>query len=205
MKLSDVLDDQLKKLSIEQKNAIVYGNMQQCAEKVDVAIVLGTAPPKSRYRAIACAELYEKGLVKSIIVSGAPTNEVDGKVMSEAAYMRAVLIQNGVEESVIYMDEQALTTVENMICSAHVLHRNISFYNTDSVCIVSSACHMRRSLELAKAFFPKRLKIYGYSTSVNGEGKDEWYKSADGIKDVDWEIRCLKKLIRTNIIDDIEF
>ncbi len=205
MKLSQISESQLKSLSVLQKTAIVYGEIEQSNERADVAILLGCDPKRSKKRAIACAELYKKGLVKYIISSGAPINEVDGENLSEAEYMKRVLIENGVSPEIIFKDEHALTTVENFLGSAMVWHRNISFYKTNSVYIVSAMCHMRRAMLLAKAFLPKYLKLYCRGAVDEKDNAQNWHKFSETTESVDWEIRCLKKLITTGIIEDIEF
>ena len=205
MKLSQVAENQLKNLTVSQKTAIVYDKIRQDAEQADVAIVLGCEPKRSKKRAIACAELHKKGLVKYVITSGAPTNEVSGESLTEAEYMKRVLIENGVSPDVIYKDEYALTTVENFLGSAMVWHRHISFYKTNSAYIVSAMCHMRRAMLLAKALLPKNLKIYCYGATDEKDNAQNWFKYPEVEVEVDWEIRCLKKLITTGVIDDIEF
>lgn len=205
MKLSQIPDTQLKSLSVSQKTDIVYGKIRQDNQKADVAILLGCEPERAKKRAIACAELYKKGLVDCVIPSGAPTNEVDGEMLTEAEYMKRVLVENGVSPDIIYKDEHALTTVENFLGAAMVLHRKVSFYKTDSVYVVSAACHMRRAMLLAKAFLPTYLKLYCYYAEDERDNAQSWYKFPENVKEVDWEIRCLKKLITTGIIEDIEF
>lgn len=205
MKLSQIPDTQLKNLTVSQKTDIVYGKIEQNTEKADVAIILGCEPKRAERRALACVELYKKGLIKYIIPSGAPQNQVNGESLTEAEYMTRVLVKNGVNPDIIYKDEHALTTVENFLGSAMVWHRNISFYKTDSAYVVSAACHMRRAMLLAKAVLPRYLKLYCYYSNDEKDNAQSWFKFPENIKEVDWEIRCLKKLITTGIIDDIEF
>ena len=205
MKLSQIPESQLKDLTVSQKNAIVYDKIVRNTEKADVAILLGCEPKRSKRRAEACAELYAKGLVTYVIPSGAPTNEVDGENLTEAEYMKRVLIENGVNPSVIFKDEHALTTVENFLGSAMVWHRDISFYKTNSAYIVSATCHMRRAMLLAKALLPRHVKLYCYYAKDEFDNAQNWHKNPQTTEEVDWEIRCLKKLITTGVIDDIEF
>ncbi len=205
MKLSQVPENQLKNLTVSQKTAIVYDKIQQNTEKADVAIILGCEPKRSKKRALACVELYKKGLIKYIIPSGAPINDVDGERLSEAEYMKRVLIENGVSPDIIFKDEHALTTVENFLGSAMVWHRNVSFYKTNSAYVVSATCHMRRAMFLAKALLPRYIKLFSFSGVDEKDNAQNWFKYPEIIQEVDWEIRCLKKLITTGIIEDIEF
>ena len=119
MKLSQITTEQIKLLSDEQLNSIVFGG--EGADNVtdggcaDVALLLGTRPDIAKERAEAAAELYLGGRVRHIIPTGGVEWETDGRTVSEARYMADILCSLGVPEDAITLEEEARTTKENMI------------------------------------------------------------------------------------------
>ncbi len=114
----------------------------------DAAIVLGAAvfgnrpSPVLRERINHAVELYEKGLVHTIIFTGGVGHN---DTLSEAEVSANYAIANGIPADAILLEDQSTTTRENLInvqsiAATHDLH---------SFLIVSTPFHMKRAMSLA--------------------------------------------------------
>lgn len=125
----------------------------------DVAIVLGAytngyqpgTALTSRLK--AALELYRRGYVRYLIVSGGQGTD---ETVSEARSMKRFLIFNGVPAGVILEDRYSTDTWENLRNSREVM----SHHGLESAIIVTSDYHLPRSLAVARQL---NMKISGYA------------------------------------------
>ncbi len=169
----------------------------------DAAILLGTAPEGALPRAIAAAKLYGDGRVRYIVASGGVKWNVGGESVSEAEYMARVLMENGVPSEAILLDNDARSTLENMICSSLVIARHDCFYVTKSVVIVSDVTHIKRSLALAKTFLPRGVWIYAHPSYLEASA-DAYFRRDDTDEVLNAAIRHMIELHDNGIIEDLE-
>jgi uncharacterized SAM-binding protein YcdF (DUF218 family) len=168
-----------------------------------VALLLGGNPNNARNRALAAAELYRAGRVPYIIPSGGVKWDIDGEMISESHFMKRILMENGVPEEAIILENQATTTVENMIFGTLQIYRKLKFKNAPHVIIVTSEAHMKRSMALAKAIMPRALTLSAYPAFHNAP-TDKWFESEANLKALDTEVRLLKDLADSGFIEDFE-
>lgn len=109
-------------------------------------LVLGTSPitdgKKNRFfttRIEAAKELYERGKIKKIIVSGAKTN--DG--YDEPTYMKNALIKAWVPDENIITDEKWFRTIDSV-------SRINTTFGVQSSIVISQPFHIERAIFLAK-------------------------------------------------------
>lgn len=205
MKLSSINKEALLALSPEEKWNFLCKDAVDEGEKADVALLLGTAPKLAEERAVAAAELYRNGRVNYIVASGGVKWEWNGKEETEAELMREVLIREGVPSEAIFLDNEARTTLENMICGLLVIARNLKISKTDGVIVVTSETHMKRSIALAKALLPRKFKISG--CPAFGKGKptmEEFLSVEENKKRMDGCITLIKRLVDRNVVEDME-
>ena len=102
------------------------------------------------------ARLYKQGLAPKIIVSGgrSPGMETRPDIQTEAQIMRELLLDLGVPDSALILEDQSRTTRENA-------EKTKSFVKNQSVALVTSAFHMPRSV---KTFENAGLKVDAYPT-----------------------------------------
>ena len=165
--------------------------------------MLGTHPQEAICRAHAAARLYHAGRVQYIVSSGGVEWEYNSETLTEAALMARVLLQDGVPESAIVLDNEAKTTKENMICGTLAMERALTFKQIEHVIIVTSHSHMQRSLALAKAFLPRKVSVSGFPYFPE-ESMEAWLRSEDNRRRLDHAIRLIKRLVDTNIVEDME-
>jgi len=200
MKVSCMTEEELLAMTPEQKWNFICGGIQDPGETADYALLLGSRPCWSGPRAYAAAKLYREGRVKYIVPSGGVEWDTDGEMLSEANYMKRILMAEGVPEEAIIMENEATTTKENMIYGVLQINRKTKFYGMKKVMIVSSINHMRRSLALAKAFLPRFVEIT-YSPSQPDVSYEECMKD---VAFMDRAIHLTKGLVDKGIIDDFD-
>jgi len=121
----------------------------------DLIIVLGNAIHDSQtrhdaeLRASHAADLFHRGLAPHIICTGGYTHR---QKQSEASFLAERLMQNGVPQTAITLEESSSTTVGNARhCRAIVEARN-----AQSIVVVTSLYHVPRAELIFRAVYPDR-------------------------------------------------
>ncbi len=205
LKLSAISKDELKKLTVEQKTSIVFGDFSDDGAKSDIAILLGCDFEEMRERAVAAAKLYKCGRVKYIMPTGGVLRNDGTRNISEAYFLAEVLAENGVPSEAVIIENEARTTKENMIYASLKIDRVLKIEKVRSVTVVTSPSHIRRSMALAKLLLPRSLKIFGYASDSVKANRESWALHKDVARQVEAEIGLMKDLIDAGLIDDIEF
>lgn len=113
----------------------------------EVGLVLGTTPGIGgsnlffTTRIEAAKELYERGKIRKIIVSG----DNSDKSYNEPEYMRNALMKSGVPADAITMDYAGFRTLDSVVRASEV------FSLTGGFTIISQPFHVERALYLARA------------------------------------------------------
>lgn len=113
-------------------------------KRADAAVVLGcrikgnSPTPFLEDRTKRAAQLYKENKVKYIIVSGGKGN---GENMSEAQCMKNILLEEGIAEDKIFMEDKSENTRQNIKNSNEIIKKN----NFNSVIVVSNLFHLRRA------------------------------------------------------------
>lgn len=125
---------------------IEYRSLDSVPNK-PVAIVLGTTPYTNSggmneyflHRIAAAVDLYRAGKIQEIIVSG----DTDSAYYNEPQVMRDMLVEAGVPESVIVLDDAGKRTLDTIIRARDV------FGVTEAI-FISQEFHLDRVLTIAK-------------------------------------------------------
>ena len=122
------------------------GVEDRTGEKGDCILVLGGSSPFVD-RVPKAVELYKAGLAPKIVMSGGPVWDTPYGRLSEADAMAACAMELGVPEEDIIRDNLARTTIENMICGALAIGRELKFPNVKKVLLVTHGgiCRVIRS------------------------------------------------------------
>ena len=204
MKISEVSEEYLLALEPEQKWEIIHAGVADDGKSGGIAILLGSRPVYARERALAAAVLYHAGRVKYIVPSGGVEWECpDGKMRTEAIYMKEILIEEGVPEDAIILENEARTTKENMIYATLQINRKTKFYENKHVIIVTSNNHMKRSIALAKSFLPRFVEVSAYP-SFPPKTKEEWIAEEKNIALMNNALHLTWGLVHNGIIEDFE-
>ncbi len=114
----------------------------------DAAIILGAAAwykrpsPVFEERIRHGLWLYEKGYVRKLILTGGKSKNAP---FSEAYVARRYALQHDIPESDILIEEESLTTRENLINAKAIMENN----GLKTALIVSDPMHMKRAMQIA--------------------------------------------------------
>ncbi len=117
-------------------------------EYADAIIVLGASQwdgkpsPVFQSRLDRAFNLYQNGYVSNIILTGGVGK---GEVLSESLVGKNYLVEKGIEENVIYIEEKSHTSWQNLNQAKQVLENQ----NLNSVILVSDSFHMMRLKKMA--------------------------------------------------------
>jgi uncharacterized SAM-binding protein YcdF (DUF218 family) len=142
---------------------IVVQGQRDDARDSGAAVVLGAAQwngdtsPVLRARLDHALDLYHRGVVKRIILTGGVGA---GDRLSEAAVGKQYLLDRQLSAEVLLLDERSTTTWENMQNAADLARAN----GIDTVLLVSDPFHMLRSLKMARDL---GLSAYGSPTRTS--------------------------------------
>ena len=201
MKLSEVTKEFIAQMPFEDKYNFICGDIVDDGMSAPVALLLGGNPNNAIPRAKAAAELYHSGRVSYIVPSGGVKWDFFGEQVSESHYMKRVLMEAGVPEEAIILENQATTTKENMIFGTLQINRKLHFEKVDHVIIVTSRSHMKRSIALAKAFLPRKVTVSAYP--ANHEATIAGLNGSTGA----WiakELDLIKGLVDSGLVEDME-
>lgn len=109
-------------------------------------------------RLLQVIELYKKGIIKKIIVSGG-SGHLIYKDRTEAAFIKKYLISIGIIEDDIIFESSSRNTIENARYSNVLLRQNRI---NDTVLLITSSLHMKRA---AACFKKQGVMIKEYPTS----------------------------------------
>lgn len=158
----------MKKSIDDDLTGAIFSTRHSEIIKSDYAVVLGCAPEQAIKRAEYALHFYERGGTQKIIASGGVKHEYRGEKLSESLIMRSWLLEHGVPESAVIVEESAEDTVQNMVCSLAVMCKSGDICDVKNITVITDPFHMLRSLLLAKIYLPDYFIIHGY-----GEGWEE--------------------------------
>lgn len=156
----------------------------------DIALVFGTwnAWKESVEKT---AELYKKGFVPKIIVSGG-ANPINGVIESDL--MAIELEKLGVAKKDILIENKSTNTLENVLFSIAVIDKELGLQNIHIIIAVVKNYHARRALMTLRKHAPQniQLKPAAYATAHYPFTKENWYDTKDGNKKVMEEVEKIK-------------
>ena len=123
---------------------------QQDLAHADAGIVLGAAlwrdqpSPALRERLQMAVELYNSGKVDYLILSGGTGGLLS--TISEAEGMRNFLVDKGIPEEKLLLENKSVNTFQNILFS----HQKMQEHQLNSSIIITHDYHVPRALEMAK-------------------------------------------------------
>lgn len=116
------------------------------------------------------------------------SDKYNGQYNTEWAFLKDVLIQNGVDEAAILKEDRAENTYENAIYSKEATDK--LKLNIKKAIICCKAFHARRCLMYYQFLYPETEFII-CPADTHGINKENWFKSDDGVEKVMGELmRC---------------
>ncbi|WP_281887151.1 YdcF family protein [Paenibacillus sp. YYML68] len=158
---------------------------EQPLDKHDVAIVLGAAlwhdkpSPALRERLNRAVELYEAGITSKLIVTGG--YDRPDSVLTEAEGMRNYLVENGIPEEDIYLENLARSTYENLKYSRQIMDEQ----RWESAVIVTHRYHAVRALDIAQYLEYEQPKAAPMDSNVL---MMSWHRGRETLALAKWQL-----------------
>ena len=128
--------------------SIVAAGRETASGSADAAIILGAAvqgtepSPVFEQRLLHALELYRRGRVRSLILTGGVGK---GKVVAESAAARVYLTNRGVPQSAMLSEDRSRTTRQNLVEARRLMRAR----GMAKALIVSDPLHMKRAMTMA--------------------------------------------------------
>ena len=204
MKLSELKKEELAGLSDEQKTKIIFGNLEDDGGKGEFVVLLGGRFAFLSERVEAAARLYHAGRVRYVVPSGGVAWDYEGGKMTEAEYMKKLLLERGVPEEAIVLENEATTTKENMIYATLQMNRLLGLAALHKAYVATSQSHMRRGLRFAEVLLPSTVEVAPCAAIGGLDATDCWYKTDVGRARAERELYLLKDQVDVGMLADIE-
>lgn len=200
MWVSRITEDNLTDDVIDR---LLFDGLEDNGERADCIIVLGSIKA-TEYRVPVAAEVYEAGRSGKILLCGGKVRKfVDGS-MTEAAKMRQKLLELGVPETDILIEENSQNTIENILCALLELQRSMWLNRIKSVLLVTTSYHMCRSLHIARYLFPAHIKVYPCPADDTTTTRSNWMNGSDGRKRAKTEALKIVNCVNNGVVPDFE-
>lgn len=178
---------------IKQTEEFIF--VEDAPEAADVIFVPGNGFPQMAERA---ANLYNQGFAPYIVPSGrysitlghfigvqAKQELYNGVYKTEWEFLREVLMKNGVPESAILKEDQAVYTYENALNTKKVLDEKGIPVKKAILCCKTH--HARRALMYYQTVFPD-ARILVCPANADGITRENWRETKEGIEAVTGEM-----------------
>ena len=200
MLVSKLTEDRLTNELIDR---LLYEGLEDKGENVDCIIVLGSIKAAT-YRVPVAAKAYAAGRSQKVLLCGGAKRKFLNGSMTEAEQMCKKAIELGVPEKSIMIENNSKNTIENILCSLLELQRSMWLNNVTSILLVTTTYHMRRSLHLARYFYPPHIKVYPCPADDKNTRRDNWMKTDEGIERVKAEAMNIVRCVNNRVIPDFE-
>lgn len=204
MKLSEINNDNFNDKEIEK---IVFSNILDNGKSAKYGIVFGSYTLQ-KYRIDTALKMYNEGRVKKLILSGGSggiSNKNNEKI-PEADLMEKILIEKGINEQDLIIENTSNSTIENGINVANIL--NDLKEDIHELILISSEFHLKRCMAIMKKYYKEDIEYILVPAKDGFTDKENWFLSErvynSGRNLVEFEADLLIKYAKENKIYDLE-
>lgn len=190
-------------LTNEVIDRLLFEDLNDNGASADCIIVLGSIKA-AKYRVPVAAKAFFSGRSEKIMLCGGKIRDFSSESMTEADNMYKKAIELGIPETSIIIEKNSQNTIENILCSLLELQRSMWLNKVKSVLLVTTTYHMRRSLQIAKYFFPSRIGVHPCPADDTTTRRDNWMNTMAGIDRVKAEALKIIAYVNKGVIPDFE-
>ena len=190
-------------LTTEVIDRLLFQDLEDTGDKADCIIVLGSLKA-SKYRVPVAVDAYKAGRANKLVLCGGKLREFSTGRCSEAEHMHNTALALGASAKDVIIENASLNTVENILFAMIALQRTFGLNNIHRVLLVTTAYHMRRSLEIARYLFPKHIAIIPLPANDTNTRQDNWMNTPAGITRAKSEAIKIVRYVQDGIIPDFE-
>ena len=185
-------------LTDEQIQRLLFEGLTDEGHQADCILVLGSQKAV-QYRVPVAVAAYHAGRAPKLLMSGGAAVPVP-----EAELMRQRALELGVPDEDILVETQSQNTVENMLYSLVTLQKAFWLNRVHSILLVTTACHMRRSLHLARYLFPAHIRVHPCPALDHHTRPDNWMETEQGRQRATAEAQNVIRCVRNGVFPDFE-
>lgn len=190
-------------LTIEMVDRLLFQGLEDTGENADCIIVLGSVKA-AKYRVPVAVNAYKAGRASKLLLCGGKLREFPTGTCSEAEHMRQAVLELGIAEEDVILENSSQNTVENILFALIELQRNFWLNKVRRVLLVTTAYHMRRSLAIARYLFPEHITIVPCPANDNNTRRDNWMNTSVGIERAKGEAMNIVRYVLNGVIPDFE-
>ena len=196
MLVSQLSEDRLTEDIIDR---LLYEGLEDRGNYGDCAIVLGSTKAVE-YRVPVAVELYHAGRTPKLMMCGGA-----GEGIPEAERMRARALELGVPGEDILLECQSRNTIENILFSMTELQRTFWLNRVQHLLLVTTPCHMRRSLCIARYLYPAHIQVHPCPAEDRNTRRQNWMLSDKGRNRALAEAQNLIRCVQNGVFPDFAF
>ena len=190
-------------LTLDVVDKLLFQGLEDTGENVDCIIVLGSVKA-AQYRVPVAVDAFKAGRANKLMLCGGKLREFPNGRYSEAEHMSKAVLKLGIPEEDIILENSSQNTVENILFALIELQRNFWLNKVNSVLLVTTAYHMRRSLAIARYLLPKHINIIPCSANDNNTRRENWMNTPVGVERAKHEAMKIVSYVTNGVIPDFE-
>lgn len=190
-------------LTAEIIDKLLFQGLEDTGEQAACIIVLGSKKA-SKYRVPVAVNACNAGRADKVILCGGKLRDFPDGTYTEAEHMRQAALNLGLAEDAIILENSSQNTVENILFALIELQRAFWLNKVSKVLLVTTAYHMRRSLAIARYYFPKHITVLPCPADDRNTRRDNWMNNEVGISRAYKEARKLILYVKNGVIPDFE-
>lgn len=190
-------------LTIETVDKLLFQGLEDTGECADCIIVLGSIKA-SKYRVPVAVDAYNNGRASKILLCGGTVRDFSDGKCSEAEQMCKTVLELGVPEKDIILENSSQNTVENIRFALIELERAFCLNKVSRVLLVTTAYHMRRSLAIARYLFPEHIDVIPCPANDTNTRRDNWMNTPAGVERAKGEAMNIVRYVIEGVIPDFE-
>ena len=190
-------------LTLDVVDKLLFQGLEDTGENVDCIIVLGSVKA-AQYRVPVAVDAFNAGRANKLMLCGGKIREFPNGRYSEAENMFKAVLELGIPEEDIILENSSQNTVENILFALIELQRNFWLNKVKRVLLVTTAYHMRRSLAIAQYLLPKHIDIIPCLANDNHTRRENWMNSPVGVERAKREALKIVSYVTNGVIPDFE-
>ncbi len=190
-------------LTNEVMDRLLFEGLEDTGESIDCIIVLGSIKA-TKYRVPMAVNAYNAGRANKIMLCGGAVRDFPDGESSEAEHMYKRVLELGIPEEDIILENTSKNTVENILCALLELQRTFWLNRVNKVLLVTTTYHMRRSLAIARYLFPRHIDVIPCPADDNNTKRDNWMNTPKGMERAKGEAANIIRCVKNGVIPDFK-
>ena len=192
-----------KNLTDELIDRLLFRELNDSGADADCIIVLGSIKA-AQYRVPVAADAFKAGRALKIMLCGGKIRDFSTGKCTEAEHMYNTALELGIPKESLIIENSSQNTIENILFALTELQRTFSLNHVHRVLLVTTAYHMRRSLEIARYLFPEHITVMPCPANDTNTRRDNWMNTTAGTARVKTEAMKIVACVLDHVIPDFD-